>query len=62
MTIAVVNGFSRGDGFWYIVGTAALAVTALQLGHLGGSAFLFISGRGFNRSDVGAADHHLLRR
>jgi hypothetical protein len=52
LIIAAVGGAARGEGFWYIAGTMALVVTALQLGYLGGSAFLAVtsSRRVSNRS------------
>jgi hypothetical protein len=44
LMIAAVNGSSRGDSFWYIASAMALLVTALQLGYLGGSALLAVTG------------------
>jgi hypothetical protein len=44
LTIVAVGGSARGDSFWYIASTMALVVTALQLGYLGGSAFLAVTG------------------
>jgi len=51
LTIAAVDGIARGDGVWYIAGTMVLVVTALQLGYLGGCAFLAVmsSRRASNR-------------
>jgi hypothetical protein len=52
LMIAAVDGTARGDSFWYIASTMVLVVTALQLGYLGGSAFLAVTGsrRASNRS------------
>ena len=52
LMIAAVAGAASGDSFWYIASTMFLVVTALQLGYLGGSAFLAVMGsrRASNRS------------
>jgi hypothetical protein len=52
LMIAAVGGTASGDGFWYSAGMMVLLTTALQLGYLGGSAFLTITGsrRASNRS------------
>ena len=44
LMIVAVGGAARGDSFWYIASTMAVVVTALQLGYLGGSAFLAVMG------------------
>jgi hypothetical protein len=52
LMIVAVSGTARGDSFWYIASTMVVVVTALQLGYLGGSVFLAVTGsrRASNRS------------
>jgi len=52
LIIVAVSGTTGGDSFWYIARLMVVVVTALQLGYLGGSAFLAVTGsrRASNRS------------
>jgi hypothetical protein len=44
LMIVAASEAARGDSFWYIAGTMVLVATALQLGYLGGCAFLAVTG------------------